>query len=50
MLSSLVHQKQLLFYAAAMDIWYATQELMLFTESLQCAATAAGVRHIQHLS
>jgi hypothetical protein len=35
MLSNLVHQKQLPFYAVLMDTWYATKDLMLFIESLQ---------------
>jgi hypothetical protein len=34
MLSNLVHQKQLPFYAVLMDTWYAAKELMLFIESL----------------
>jgi len=35
MVSNLVHQKQLAFYAVLMDTWYAAKELMLFIESLQ---------------
>lgn len=35
MLSNLVYQKQLPFYAVLMDSWYATKGLMQFIESLQ---------------
>jgi hypothetical protein len=35
MLTNVVHQKQLPFYAVLMDSWYATKDLMLFIESLQ---------------
>ena len=35
MLTNLIYQKQLPFYAVLMDTWYATKELLLFIESLQ---------------
>jgi hypothetical protein len=34
-LSKVVHQKRLAFYAVLMDTWRAAKELMLFIESLQ---------------
>ena len=35
MLTNVVYQKELPFYAVLMDTWYATKDLMLFIESLQ---------------
>ena len=35
MLTNVVYQKQLPFYAVLMDTWYATQEIMLLIESLK---------------